>query len=303
MHEIRATLPPDCIDEAARLAHAAGIDRVSITDVFVHGPNLRRQIVSVETSTPKAKEFVDAFLNSTHLSQAEYTLTSREVRSIVGGDSFANVTQPMSEPFTDVIQDLWQLSHVTASYAARAAAGAILLATGIIDNNPIAIVVAALFLPFLSQVLALSFGLWNRDQALFLHGLRAVAVSTALAIAAGALVAAIQGGPVMFTGFKNPLSSFAISAVIGVTAGLSNADDTGRRYLIGVAAAVQLAIFPVWMGAALVLGLPDHAVLYPRLMSFVINFATISAFAVAAYASLHLGGGPKAIASRRAAER
>lgn len=28
-----------------------------------------------------------------------------------------------------------------------------------------------------------------------------------------------------------------------ITAGLSNADDMGRRYLIGVAAAVQLAIF------------------------------------------------------------
>jgi hypothetical protein len=34
-----------------------------------------------------------------------------------------------------------------------------LLATGIIENNPIAIVVAALFLPFLSQVLAITFGL------------------------------------------------------------------------------------------------------------------------------------------------
>lgn len=73
--------------------------------------------------------------------------------------------------------------------------------------------------------------------------LRAVGVSTALAFAAGALVAAIQGGPVHFTAFKGPLASFAISAVIGVTAGLSNADDTGRRYLIGAAAAVQLAIF------------------------------------------------------------
>jgi hypothetical protein len=289
MHEIRATLPPDCVDEAARLAHAAGIDRVSIADVFIHGPNLQRQIVSVETSTPKAKEFVDAFLNSPGLAGVEYTLTSREVRSILGGDSAASVTRPMSEPFTDVIQDLWQLSHVTASYAARAAAGAIVLATGILENNPIAIVVAALFLPFLSQVLAISFGLWNRDRGLCLHGLRAVAVSTVLAIAAGALVAAIQGGPILFTGFKSPLSSFAISAVIGVTAGLSNADDTGRRYLIGVAAAVQLAIFPVWMGAVFVLGVPDHSVLYPRLISFVVNFVTISAFAVAAYAGLHLG--------------
>src|SRR4029079_16115064 len=88
-----------------------------------------------------------------------------------------------------------------------------------------------------------------------LRGLRAVMVSTALGFAGGALVAAIEGGPIRYTAFKNPLSRFAISFVIGITAGLSNADDTGRRYLIGVAAAVQLAIFPVWFGAASVIGL------------------------------------------------
>jgi hypothetical protein len=56
MHEIRVTLPPDCVSEAASLAHAAGIDRVGLADVFVHGPNLRRQILSVETSNGKSQE-------------------------------------------------------------------------------------------------------------------------------------------------------------------------------------------------------------------------------------------------------
>jgi hypothetical protein len=84
--------------------------------------------------------------------------------------------------------------------------------------------------------------------------------------------------------------------------GLSVADDTGHRYLIGVAAAVQLAIFPVWLGTGFVLGMPDHSVLYLRLLSFVINFVTIAAFALTAYAGLHLrsGGGWKAPLSRRA---
>ena len=54
---------------------------------------------------------------------------------------------------------------------------------------------------------------------------------------------------------------------------------------------VQLAIFPVWLGAALVLGLPDHAILYPRLISFGINLVTIAAAGVGAYAILHLGSG------------
>jgi hypothetical protein len=123
---------------------------------------------------------VEAFLNSTTLSQTDYTLTSRDVRAIVGDEPLASLTLPMSEPFTDVIQDLWQLGHVTTSYVARAAAGAILLATGIIEENPIAIVVAAPFLPFLAQVLAVSFGLWNRDRSLIVQGLRALLVSTVI---------------------------------------------------------------------------------------------------------------------------
>jgi hypothetical protein len=87
------------------------------------------------------------------------------------------------------------------------------------------------------------------------------------ALVAGAVVAFLQGGPILFKGFRRR-SSFAISAVIEITAGLSTADDTGRRYLIGVSAAVQLAIFPVWMGAALVLGLPSPDIVESYLTSF-----------------------------------
>ena len=290
MHEIRATLPAEHVAEAARLANEAGITSVAVSDVYFHGQEEGRKVVSVETSTPRARAFVDAFLGSSHFRDVDYSLTSRELRAIVSGEDILDLTKPMSEPFPDVIQDLWQLSHLTVSYCTRAAAGAILLATGILDDYPVAIVVAALFLPFLAEVLAVSFGLWSRDRRMIFRGLRAIAVSTVLAFAAGALVAAIQGGPIHFSAFKGPLASFAISAVIGITAGLSNADDTGRRYLIGVAAAVQLAIFPVWLGASTILGMPD-GVVWTRLESFLINLATISLAAVAAYAALHLQPG------------
>ena len=50
--------------KAARLARAAGIDSVSIAEVFIHGPGLIRQMVSADTSTTKARAFVDALLNS-----------------------------------------------------------------------------------------------------------------------------------------------------------------------------------------------------------------------------------------------
>jgi hypothetical protein len=198
------------------------------------------------------------------------------------------MTMPMSEPFPDAIQDLWQLSHVTPSYVARAVAGGILLATGIMDDNAVAIVVAALFLPFLSEVLSVSFGLWSRDPRLVLRGAGALATSTILAFLGGVIVALFAGGPIRFAGFKAPLPSVAISAVIGITAGLSVADDTGRRYLIGVAAAVQLAIFPAWLGATVVTGLPPKEVLGERLLSFAMNLVAIAATAVVSYAVLHL---------------
>ena len=154
-----------------------------------------------------------------------------------------------------------------------------------------AIVVAALFLPFLAEVFAISFGLWCRDLRLILRGLRAIAASAILAFLGGLIVASFTGGPIRYQGFKGPLASLALSAVIGVTAGLSNADDTERRYLIGVAAAVQLAIFPAWLGAVTVVGLPSKDVLDERLLSFAINLVTISASALLAYAGLHLRPG------------
>jgi hypothetical protein len=281
--------PPEQVAEAARLAHEAGIACVNIADIYIDGPNVKIQVVSVETSTPKARLFVESLLASDILARDDYSLTLRELRAIIDRTDLAEITKPMSEPFPNVIQDLWQLSHLSASYVARAFAGGILLATGIIEGNAVAIGVAALFLPFLAEVLAVSFGLWSRDRRLIMRGLEAIAVSATLAFLGGVIVASFTGGPIRFQGFKSPLPSLALSAVIGITAGLSNADDTGRRYLIDVAAAVQLAIFPTWCGAALVVGLPPRNVLEKRVLSFAANFATISLTALLSYAMLHLG--------------
>jgi uncharacterized membrane protein len=245
-------------------------------------------VVSVEVATPKAKAYIDALLSSALFDVSECTLTSRELRAIAGNQPLAEVTRPMIEPAPDVIEDLWQMSHVTASYVGRAAGGAILLADGLLHNSAISIVIAALFLPFLSPVLAVGFGAWCGDASLVRHGSAALLTSAVLAYVAGALVALIAGGPIGFHDFKGPLASFAISAVIGAAAGLSTADDAGRRYLIGVAAAVQFAIFPVWLGAASVIGFPSARVVETRIGTLLINIATISVSAVASYALLGL---------------
>src|SRR4051794_24101566 len=105
MHEIRATLPPEQAAAATRLARDAGIQRISVADVYVHGPNQRQQVVSVETSTPKARAFFEALLGSKDIRHADCSITSRELSAIVNGEDLSTLTKPMSEPFPDVIQD------------------------------------------------------------------------------------------------------------------------------------------------------------------------------------------------------
>jgi len=255
-----------------------------VYDVYVHGPDLRKQIISVETSTPRAKEFVDALFSADWFDPKRYSITTRELRAIFSSEHVSEITRPMIEPALDVLEDLWQLNHVTPSYIARATGAALLLAYGMFRNSAIAIVVAALFLPFLSQVLAIGFGLWAGDRHLAKQGLKALSLSTVVSVLGGAAVALLHGGELAFSEFQTPLVAFGISSVIGVAAGLSSADDAGRRYLIGVAAAVQYAVFPVWFGTCIVLGFPEGAVIAERVGTFAINIVTIAGAAAFVYA-------------------
>lgn len=47
-------------------------------------------------------------------------------------------------------------------------------------------------------------GLWSRDRSLLRQGVLAILTSTMLALAAGAVVAWLEGGPIRFNGFKGP---------------------------------------------------------------------------------------------------
>ncbi len=284
MHEVRVTVPEGDSRRVAQVALAAGIKRVAVQTVYVHGPDQQMEVVSAETSTPCAKSFIDGLLSAPWFDPVRYSLTARELRAILTHEPMADLTRPMVEPAVDVLEDLWQLSHITPSYMGRAYSAAILLAYGMFENSAISIVVAALFLSFLSQVLPVSFGLWMGERKLARQGIAALCVSTAVCIAAGATIALLYGGPLAFSDFKRPLVSFGISCLIGLAAGLASADDAGRRYLIGVAAAVQYSVFPVWFGICLVHGFPDASLTGQRIGTFALNVATIATMAVAAYA-------------------
>lgn len=250
--------------------------------VFI-GPNRHKEVVSAETSTPRARAFIDALLAAPWFDVKEYSLTAREVRAIVTDEPIAEITRPRLQPPVDVLEDLWQLSHLTSSYVGRACSAAILLAYGMLENSAISIVLAALFMPFLSEVLALSFGLWVGDRGLAKQGLVAISVSIVTCVGAGAMVAWLHGGPLIFPDFKRPLVSFCISLIIGIAAGLAVADDAGRRYLISVAAAVQYSVFPVWIGISLIRGFPDSHTVVERIGSFAVNIVTIASAAVITY--------------------
>jgi hypothetical protein len=288
MHEIRVTVPEGRAKDVAELARRAGIPQVTVYPVYAHGPNCAKEIVSAETSTPLAKKFADSVLTSDWFDSSDSSVSSRELRAVVTNVHPREITRPMLEPPIDAFEDLWQLNHVTISYWARSAGGAVLLAYGMMRNDPVMIVVAALFLPFMSQVLALSFGAWAGDLSLAQQSLKALATSCGVSVLGGALVALLYGSAMQYHGFLHPLPSFAISTVIGITAGVITADDAGRRYLIGVAAAVQYGVYPVWLGYSLVRGFPPLTQTLARMGTFALNVSTITSFALIGYLLLNI---------------
>jgi hypothetical protein len=288
MHEIRVTVPEGRANDVADLALRTGIRQVTVYSVFAHGPNCTKQIVSAETSTPLAKKFADSVLTSDWFDSSESSLSSRELRAVVTDGDPYEITRPMLEPPINVFEDLWQLNHITISYWARAAGGATLMTYGMLQNDPVMIVVAALFLPFMSQVLGLSFGAWAGDLSLAWQSFKALLTSCAMSITGGVLIGLLHQQPMQYHGFLAPLPSFAICTVIGFTAGVITADDAGRRYLIGVAAAVQYGVYPVWLGYSLVNGFPGPSQTFLRLGTFALNVLTITGFALIGYISLDI---------------
>ena len=152
----------------------------------------------------------------------------------------------------------------------------------------------------MQQVLGLAFGAWAADWKLAAQSGAALVVSVAISILAGMALAAALGGPLQFDGFKGPLLFSALmSLVIGAAAGCSPAGGTGRRYLIGVAAAAQSGVFAVWIGFALVLGFPDRETTLARLFTLPLNICAIGVAACTSYALMGLRRGSARAAARR----
>jgi hypothetical protein len=286
MQEVRVTVPQGLSGEVAKVALGAGVRSVSVFQIYAHGPNEPREVISAEVGTPVAKSFIDALVSAPFYDPARITVTCRSLLAILEQGHQDHITRPMTWAPPSVFDSLWQNSHVTPAFIARSIVAPLLLAYGMIHNSLMTMVIALLLTHFLQPVLAMSFGAWAGDGKLVCQGAMAFSVSTVLAVMGGAVAGFAEGGPVAFNDFKPMLVSFLISAAIGVVAGMSSADDVGHNYLIAVAGAAQYAIYPTWFGLSLALGFPDASTTTARIGTFCLNVASISVIGAVTYALL-----------------
>jgi hypothetical protein len=127
--------------------------------------------IDIETATPTAKKFIDALLAAPFFDQNEYAIAVRQPRSIISSEKLSKITHPLAEPNIDILEELWQFSHVTLGFVGRILIGAPLLAYGMIQFKLLFMIAGLLFIPLLPPMLAVGFGTWTRQFTLATQGM------------------------------------------------------------------------------------------------------------------------------------
>ncbi|MGI8467352.1 MAG: hypothetical protein ACR2N3_02760 [Pyrinomonadaceae bacterium] len=289
MRLVKVSAPPEKSEEIIQLAFSVGIRQASKYQVENYSADAEKQtkdVIELQTSTPKAKRFIDALLKSNFYNRTDFSISTRQPRSIISGENLRELTRPLVDPITDILEELWQFSHITISFIGRFFIAGCLLAFGLIHWQILIIVAGLLFLPILPLLLSIGFGAWTKQWKLSAQGSLAFLTAVILLITAGVAVAAFSQPPIKYDEFNSLPVSFFISLAVGIAAALANSDDVGARELIGLAATAQLAIIPVWFGICFVLGFPamtTHDEVINRSIAFFINFSTIIIASLAAY--------------------
>ena len=252
-------------------------------------PPEERYVLDVETSTPKAKRLIDAIESSDLYDREKISISTRQPRAILSTEAIVELTRPWREPEADIQQELWQFSHLTSGLVARVAIAGGLLALGVIHEQLLLMISGMLFLPLVPVVMAIGVGSWKEETQLLVRAGATLLTALIVLFGVGMAVAAFSQGPVRFNDFASMPLSAAISFSVGVAAALANSDDGGRRELIGLAAAAQIAVIPVWLGVCLVLGFPvsdaqDQPV--GRLATLLLNILMILAGSLATYIAI-----------------
>ncbi|HEY0458449.1 MAG TPA: hypothetical protein VGC97_04805 [Pyrinomonadaceae bacterium] len=262
MRLIMVAAPEGAGDAITKVAFSVEIDKISRRQVESHyadGRVERKDVVDMETSTPKGKRFVDALLASDFYDRDDFTISIRQPRSIVSKTPLHELTKPFVEPATDVFEELWQFSHITASFIGRVAVASCLIAYGMIEQKLLLMIAGLFVLPLVPLLLGVSFGTRTGIWKLVGQSALAFLVVTVILFLGGAAVAALAAPPLKYNEFNSLPTSFIISVGVAVAAVLANIDDAGQRQLIGLAATAQIALIPVWFGISAVFGFPAAA--------------------------------------------
>jgi len=138
MRLVKISAPQGKGTNVAQTAFSVGIEQVSIQTAESHratGEPQTRDVVDIETSTPKAKHFIDALLAADFYNSEEFSIAVRQPRSIISGDGLRELTKPLVVPASDIFEELWQFSHITVGFVGRNFIAACLLAYGLINQQ------------------------------------------------------------------------------------------------------------------------------------------------------------------------
>jgi hypothetical protein len=281
MRLLKIDVPEVLGDAVVQTAFAVRLKKVSLHKVESHhadGTIRTNAVIDIEASTPSAKEFAELLLSSDFFDRETCSLMSREARSIVSRQRLSDLTVPLVQPPSDVLEELLQFSRITFGFVGRSFLAGCLLAFGLIQFQVLLIAAGLLFLPLLPLLLAASFGVLTRQWLLVKQGIGAFLTIIALLFLAGLFVGVISSPPLRYTEFNSFGVSFLISLAVGIAAGLAFIDDVGRRELIGLAASSQIAIVPVWFGICSIFGFPLAGLgsdISGHIVSFLINSLTL----------------------------
>lgn len=281
-------------EQIAALAFQADISNVAFQEAKTLKANkttIVQEVIQIEAATPKAKKFIEAFMDAPFYDPAAFSFTIRHPESLYASEPPEKETQPITRPTTDVYEDLWQFSQITVSLIGRVFLSSLLLGYGMVEGYMPLIIAGLLFLPYHHQMLSMALGSSIREWRLLRQGIYAFLISTIAIVLAGVCVGLLKEGPVEFTQFLSPpLTSFLLAAVIGIAAGLGDVDDAGRRELIGLAATAHISVYPAWFGLKFIFGFEPSDKPVEHLLVFLMDVATLTLFAGITYKLMKMHG-------------
>jgi hypothetical protein len=286
VREIKISTPKDVGQEISKMAVDCGAKSVSLMSFFDPVKKQEACEIRVKASTPLMRQFVTTLVRSPLYSRDTFTVSSHEIRSLLTAQDILHVTKPFCIPVSDVEQDLWQNSHITASFVIRVITSAMLLTYGMLADRVVLMIGAMLFTIFSPPLMAIGFGISRKDKPLMRHAIKAFIVANVLSVCAASLVAAIAKGPLLWNDFGSLASNVFISVAAAIVGATADMDDIGRRQLIAVAAAFPYSRFPPWIGIGLVLGFPDKQETLHRLGIFAANIGAMIMAAGVTYSCL-----------------